>query len=50
MCVETKEYYCHTCKPLYDEIDYMSFAVSPKYRRLMNVTKEGEPIGYIKKK
>jgi hypothetical protein len=44
------EYYCHVCKPPYDEIDYMSFAMTPKYRKLMNVTKEGEPIGYIKKK
>jgi hypothetical protein len=42
-----KSYYCHKCKPNYQKVRYGG-DYSVYYYREMLVTKEGEPIGYIK--
>lgn len=45
-------HYCNKCKPAYTKVDYghAAFDVSTTYYKELQVTKQGEPVGYKKVK
>lgn len=46
--MDLEKYYCNNCKPNYDSSTGVGENV--KYHKKLEVTENGEPVGYIKKK